>query len=327
VIPPEELASAYDHHFLGLALRRCERELALHGCVFQPTPRSSLPRLLRAGTRAAMSGVIVYYAPFELEDRRHLEHLRELRSLRDGYHGRLLIIGHLQSIPVPGLQYLSLPQVSTAVARSIAERAAALPDLAGIQLFHEAEDVSLAALAHLVGALKLLGELRRRKPSLPFRTYVRLHGAHDSGNAALELASELAQPGLVNKYGLTAELIAEELRVTRASNWNDAQDDFGQSAEGDRPQHTLSVFTQDAVALEALAACRAHGIPVPDRAMLLSLEGSLAALQSGISTCQPDWDVAGYQMAQVVLGSRRVARTSRGFLRLQAQWLHRGTTR
>lgn len=89
---------------------------------------------------------------------------------------------------------------------------------------------------------------------------------------------------------------------------------------------SLWLFSDDKNAIKALAWCKEHEIDVPNQVSIIAFGNSPICIKSGITSCVYDFDRIGYQMAHAVIRDFPVARTRRGFLRLEGRILERSTT-
>jgi hypothetical protein len=89
----------------------------------------------------------------------------------------------------------------------------------------------------------------------------------------------------------------------------------------------LWVFTNNEQASDALAWLRANRRKVPGDVDIVSLDNDPASFHRGISACILDWDNAGYLMAHALLNDIVFEKTTKGFMRLGAQIVHRETTK
>lgn len=86
------------------------------------------------------------------------------------------------------------------------------------------------------------------------------------------------------------------------------------------------VFNSARAAHDAWNWCTAHGIDIPGRVSIVSLENSPQLLENGITACVPDWDVIGYMMAHRIIGDFPVALSHSGSLEMKATVLEREST-
>lgn len=88
----------------------------------------------------------------------------------------------------------------------------------------------------------------------------------------------------------------------------------------------LVLFVKDSQALEAKNWALDHGVTLGEDLSLLSFENNPQYYHESISCCIPDWEQMGYLMAHSIIGDFPVARTHKGFVRVKADVLERGTT-
>lgn len=82
----------------------------------------------------------------------------------------------------------------------------------------------------------------------------------------------------------------------------------------------------DTIARKSRGWATANRWALPGDVSIVSLENDPRYYADDISTCVLDWNSAGYRLAHALIGDMAVPRTTKGFVRTQAQVIERGTT-
>ena len=110
------------------------------------------------------------------------------------------------------------------------------------------------------------------------------------------------------------EDMAADVTVSRKPSWESCA----------RP--SLWIFSDPHIVHGAREWAAKNRIHTPGEISLLSIGDHESYISKGISACIVDWHTIGYQMAHALLRDHPVARTSRGFLRLQTRIIERLST-
>jgi substrate-binding family protein len=86
------------------------------------------------------------------------------------------------------------------------------------------------------------------------------------------------------------------------------------------------IFSRDSDAVQALNWAQQNNIAVPRSLSIIGLQDAPEYMPSGISTCVPDWETAGYLMAHAIIRDFPVEKTRKGFMKTHAHIMERMTT-
>ena len=92
------------------------------------------------------------------------------------------------------------------------------------------------------------------------------------------------------------------------------------------PAAKIWLFSTDEMAAEALEWLHKKGNRVPEDISLVGFQNDPRFYHLGISTCSADWEQMGYVLAHALIGDLKLARSSRGFIKVRCLMVDKLTT-
>ncbi len=302
------------------AYHRFERELLSHGYSLTYERLYALPELVREWeARERYPHALVFYKLRE----RHVDVVeRPIRRLLKRAAGSRILIdwreGDFRRLPRGrNVHILSRGNIFTTRAKAVADYAVCH----GVDTVLLYYDENCTEFSLFLPIVRIRSELQALDRQCRFRTLIRPLDSDPTPEGFFARLHESRSPDRI-------ATILSKYRPTPAAELEREIEFVGDIGEALRrgEGRRLYLFIYDAQAVEArdrLTERRPRSSK--HRPMLLSFENNPLYYHQGITCCTPDWDQMGYLMAHAMIGDFQVARTRKGFLRVKADVLERGS--
>ncbi|MBD3240130.1 MAG: GntR family transcriptional regulator [Chitinivibrionales bacterium] len=302
------------------AYHRFERELLSHNYSFTYHNMDALPELAREweGRQCYPDALVL------CKLRRHHVELvaRPLRRLLKLASGLQVLVdwreGDYRMLPRErNVHVLSRGNVFTTRAKTVAEFAVRH----NIDTVYFYFDENRSGFGYFLPFVRIRSELQALDEGCRFVVLVRPHISDPSSEGFFERLHEARSPdqiGMVLSKYRPVPAVDLEREIVFVKGIPDAL-----KQQGVRP---LFLFLHDSQAVEAQSLIRGRSSELANGISLMSSENEPQYYHEGITCCVPDWDQMGYLMAHSIIGDFPVARTRKGFIRVKADVLERGST-
>jgi DNA-binding transcriptional regulator YhcF (GntR family) len=318
----DDFADIFESDMLAASFMKMEREFSAAGRLlrFQNTDR--LNAVSRQWFASGKPPIGIIFFRTRQEDYRELSD-RILQLIKRSHHEfqtplRVLLDCELGSIfdTIPrSMHVLGRGHISTATARSVARYIIASGHRQ-VALF-TSDSSWVWRIPPEAACMKIWIETRILKPAVHFDLMVK---------------SESREPGAGRRFlGQMGNMRTQVAKYPGVSI-DGLRDFVSDTASFERcfrryAGNSLWIFTHASGAATALDWCAKHGVDVPGKISVLSLENHSDCYRLGISSCDPDWERIGYVLAHAILGTFPIEKTRKGFIRTFARLIHRSTTR